>query len=85
MGFRFTRLVHLSESICEIVAPSGCWQDSPSLQFVPDNDQERKNMAIEPNVVQEGPPDVMPVEACQPAWQDPLENLAKHVEPEINQ
>jgi uncharacterized protein YndB with AHSA1/START domain len=37
------------------------------------------------NVVQEGIPDVIPVEACYLGWQDSLRNLASLVEPEINQ
>lgn len=37
------------------------------------------------NIVQEGLPDVIPVEACYLGWQQSLQNLAKLVEPEINQ
>jgi len=37
------------------------------------------------NIVQEGLPDVIPVEACYLGWQDSLRNLASLVEPEINQ
>jgi uncharacterized protein YndB with AHSA1/START domain len=37
------------------------------------------------NVVQEGIPDVIPVEMCYLGWQDSLRNLASLVEPEINQ
>jgi uncharacterized protein YndB with AHSA1/START domain len=36
-------------------------------------------------VVQEGIPDVIPVEMCSLGWQDSLRNLASLVEPEINQ
>jgi len=36
-------------------------------------------------IVQEGIPDVIPVEACYLGWQDSLRNLAMLVEPEINQ
>jgi uncharacterized protein YndB with AHSA1/START domain len=36
-------------------------------------------------VVQEGVPDVIPVEACYLGWQQSLENLAKLVEPDIQQ
>jgi uncharacterized protein YndB with AHSA1/START domain len=39
----------------------------------------------EVNIVQEGLPDVIPVEACYLGWQDSLRNLARLVEPEINQ
>jgi uncharacterized protein YndB with AHSA1/START domain len=37
------------------------------------------------NIVQEGLPDAIPVEACYLGWQDSLRNLAGLVEPEINQ
>ena len=37
------------------------------------------------SITQEGIPDVIPVEACYLGWQDSLRNLAKLVEPEINQ
>ncbi len=37
------------------------------------------------NIVQEGLPDAIPVEACYLGWQDSLRNLARLVEPEINQ
>jgi uncharacterized protein YndB with AHSA1/START domain len=36
-------------------------------------------------VVQEGIPDVIPVEMCYLGWQQSLQNLASLVEPEINQ
>ena len=36
-------------------------------------------------IVQEGVPDAIPVEACYLGWQQSLENLAKLVEPDINQ
>jgi len=37
------------------------------------------------SIVQEGIPDAIPVEMCYLGWQDSLRNLAKLVEPEINQ
>ena len=37
------------------------------------------------NVVQEGIPDVIPVEACYLGWQQSLDNLAQMVEPDIRQ
>lgn len=37
------------------------------------------------NIVQEGIPDAIPVEACYLGWQESLRNLARLVEPEINQ
>jgi hypothetical protein len=36
-------------------------------------------------IVQDGIPDVIPAEACYLGWQDSLRNLARLVEPEINQ
>jgi uncharacterized protein YndB with AHSA1/START domain len=36
-------------------------------------------------IVQAGIPDVIPVEACYLGWQESLKNLARLVEPEINQ
>ena len=36
-------------------------------------------------IVQEGIPDAIPVEACYLGWQQSLRNLARLVEPEINQ
>lgn len=37
------------------------------------------------SIVQEGIPDVIPPEACYLGWQESLRNLARLVEPEINQ
>ena len=42
-------------------------------------------VGTEMNVVQDGIPDAIPVEACYLGWQQSLENLAKLVEPEIRQ
>jgi len=36
-------------------------------------------------IVQEGIPDAIPLEACYLGWQESLRNLARLVEPEINQ
>jgi uncharacterized protein YndB with AHSA1/START domain len=41
------------------------------------------SMGTELNIVQEGIPDVIPVEACYLGWQESLENLKRLVEPEI--
>ena len=41
-------------------------------------------VGTELNIVQEGLPDVIPLEACYLGWQQSLENLAKLVEPEIS-
>src|SRR6187399_3594319 len=43
------------------------------------------SVGTELTIVQEGVPDVIPVEACYLGWQQSLENLAKLVEPDINQ
>ncbi len=40
-------------------------------------------VGTEVNIVQEGLPDAIPVEACYLGWQESLRNLAKLVEPEI--
>lgn len=37
------------------------------------------------DIVQEGIPDMIPTEMCYLGWQESLRNLAKLVEPEINQ
>jgi uncharacterized protein YndB with AHSA1/START domain len=42
-------------------------------------------VGTELNVVQEGVPDAIPVEACYLGWQQSLEKLAKLVEPDIRQ
>jgi uncharacterized protein YndB with AHSA1/START domain len=41
------------------------------------------SVGTEPNVVQEGVPDVIPAEACYLGWQESLTLLAQLVEPEI--
>ena len=43
------------------------------------------SVGTEVNIVQEGVPDVIPPEACYIGWQQSLQNLARLVEPEINQ
>lgn len=43
------------------------------------------SVGTEMTVVQDGVPDVIPLEACYLGWQDSLRKLAKLVEPEINQ
>lgn len=40
-------------------------------------------LGTELNIVQEGLPDAIPVEACYLGWQESLRNLARLVEPEI--
>jgi uncharacterized protein YndB with AHSA1/START domain len=43
----------------------------------------RVSVGTEISIVQEGLPDVIPVEACYLGWQESLRNLAKLVEPNI--
>lgn len=45
---------------------------------------EKVSVGTEVNIVQDGIPDLIPVEACYLGWQESLQNLAKLVEPEIN-
>jgi uncharacterized protein YndB with AHSA1/START domain len=46
---------------------------------------KKVSVGTELNIVQEGVPDVIPLEACYLGWQESLRQLAKLVEPEINQ
>ena len=43
------------------------------------------SVGTELNIVQEGVPDIIPLEGCYLGWQQSLLQLAKLVEPEINQ
>jgi uncharacterized protein YndB with AHSA1/START domain len=43
------------------------------------------SVGTELTIVQEGLPDVIPVEACYLGWQESLQNLARLVEPDISQ
>ncbi|MCR6479824.1 SRPBCC family protein [Variovorax sp. ZS18.2.2] len=43
------------------------------------------SVGTELSIVQEGLPEVIPVEACYLGWQESLQNLARLVEPEINE
>ncbi|MGN6461422.1 MAG: SRPBCC family protein [Pseudolabrys sp.] len=43
------------------------------------------SVGTEVSIVQEGIPDMIPTEACYLGWQESLRNLARLVEPEINQ
>jgi uncharacterized protein YndB with AHSA1/START domain len=43
------------------------------------------SVGTELTIVQEGIPDAIPAEMCYLGWQDSLRNLARLVEPEINQ
>lgn len=46
---------------------------------------KKVSVGTELHIVQEGLPDILPLEACYLGWQQSLENLARLVEPEINQ
>ena len=46
---------------------------------------KKVSVGTELDIVQAGIPDVIPVEACYLGWQESLKNLAKLVEPEINE
>ena len=43
------------------------------------------SLGTEIEIVQEGVPDVIPLEACYLGWQESLRNLARLVEPDIKQ
>jgi uncharacterized protein YndB with AHSA1/START domain len=43
------------------------------------------SVGTELNIVQDGIPDAIPVEACYLGWQESLRNLARLVEPDIKQ
>ena len=45
---------------------------------------KKVSVGTEIHILQEGLPDVIPVEACYLGWQQSLQNLARLVEPEIN-
>jgi uncharacterized protein YndB with AHSA1/START domain len=61
--------------------------DDPNLagEIVVTVTLKKVSVGTEVHIVQEGLPDVIPVEACYLGWQDSLRNLARLVEPEINQ
>ncbi|HEY4192300.1 MAG TPA: SRPBCC family protein [Mesorhizobium sp.] len=46
---------------------------------------KKVSVGTEIDITQAGVPDVIPAEACYLGWQESLRNLAKLVEPEINQ
>jgi len=61
--------------------------DDPSLtgQMQVTVTLRKVSVGTELNIVQEGVPDVIPLEACYLGWQESLRILARLVEPEINQ
>jgi uncharacterized protein YndB with AHSA1/START domain len=46
---------------------------------------KRVSVGTELDIVQEGLPEIIPLDACYLGWQESLRNLARLVEPEINQ
>jgi uncharacterized protein YndB with AHSA1/START domain len=46
---------------------------------------KKVSVGTELDITQAGIPDAIPAEACYLGWQESLRNLAKLVEPEINQ
>jgi len=61
--------------------------DDPNLagEIVVTVTLKKVSVGTEIHIAQEGLPDVIPVEACYLGWQESLRNLARLVEPEINQ
>ncbi|MBR0963846.1 SRPBCC family protein [Bradyrhizobium diazoefficiens] len=61
--------------------------DDPNLPGVIEVSVTLKKVSVgtELDITQSGIPDVIPPEACHLGWQDSLRNLARLVEPEINQ
>jgi uncharacterized protein YndB with AHSA1/START domain len=60
--------------------------DDPNLPGVMTVTVTLKKVSVgtELSIVQEGVPDVIPLEACYLGWQESLQNLARLVEPEIS-
>jgi uncharacterized protein YndB with AHSA1/START domain len=61
--------------------------DDPSLpgEMAVDVTLKKVSVGTEVNITQAGVPDVIPIEACYLGWQESLRNLAKLVEPDINE
>ncbi|MDF0516878.1 SRPBCC family protein [Bradyrhizobium yuanmingense] len=61
--------------------------DDPNLPGLIEVTVNLKKVSVgtEIDITQSGIPDVIPPEACYLGWQESLRNLAKLVEPEINQ
>ncbi|MGO4568965.1 SRPBCC family protein [Rhizobium sp. 2YAF20] len=61
--------------------------DDPSLpgEMAVDVTLTKVSVGTEVNITQAGVPDVIPLEACYLGWQESLRNLAKLVEPDINE
>jgi uncharacterized protein YndB with AHSA1/START domain len=61
--------------------------DDPNLpgEMTVTVDLKQVSVGTDVSIVQEGIPDAIPAEACYLGWQESLRNLARLVEPEINQ
>ena len=61
--------------------------DDPNLpgEIVVTVTLKKVSVGTELHIVQEGVPDVIPAEACYLGWQESLRNLARLVEPDIQQ
>ena len=61
--------------------------DDPNLpgEMTVTVDIKQVSVGTDVSIVQEGIPDAIPAEACYLGWQESLKNLARLVEPEINQ
>jgi uncharacterized protein YndB with AHSA1/START domain len=61
--------------------------DDPNLpgEMTVTVDLKQVSVGTDVSIVQEGIPDLIPAEACYLGWQESLRNLARLVEPEINQ
>jgi uncharacterized protein YndB with AHSA1/START domain len=61
--------------------------DDPNLpgEMTVTVDLKQVSVGTDVSIVQEGIPDAIPAEACYLGWQESLKNLARLVEPEINQ
>jgi uncharacterized protein YndB with AHSA1/START domain len=61
--------------------------DDPNLPGEMTVTVELKQVSVgtDVSIVQDGIPDAIPAEACYLGWQESLRNLARLVEPEINQ
>lgn len=68
----------------ELVRYTDCFED-PSLpgEIRVTVTLRKVSVGTEVTIVQEGLPDVIPVEACYLGWQESLRNLSRLVEPEI--
>lgn len=61
--------------------------DDPNMPGEMNVTVELKKVSVgtELKIVQDGLPDMIPVEACYLGWQESLRNLARLIEPEINE